>query len=54
MGYSKKQPEGVKIINKDGRVSINDLDLDLDDNYDNNSNASDEGFDHDKEYQDKF
>ena len=54
MGTSGKQPEGVQFANRDGRVSINDLDLNLDDNNDDNSNASNESFDHDKEYQKEF
>ena len=53
MGHSEKQPEDVQFTNKDGRVTINDLDLNLDDNDDDDSNASDESFDHDKEYQDE-
>ena len=54
MGTSEKQPDGVQFTNRDGKVTINDLDLNLDDNNDNDINASDESFDHDKEYQDEF
>ena len=36
----------------DGKVTINDLDLNMDDNDD--SNVSDESFDHDEEYQKEF
>ena len=54
MGTSEKQPGGVQFINRDGRVSINDLNLNLDDDDDEESNASDESFDHNKEYQEEF
>ena len=46
--------KGVQFTNEVGRVSINDLDLNHDDNNDNNSNVFDESFDHDKDYQDEF
>ena len=54
MGTSEKQPDRVQFTNRDGRVSINDLDLNLDDDNDDNSNASDKSFDHDKVYQEEF
>ena len=54
MVHSEKQPEGVQSTNKDGRVSINNLDLNLDDDNSDDSNASDESFDNDKKYQDEF
>lgn len=47
----KKQPEGVQFTNRDGKVSISDLDLNLDNNDNNDSNTSDKRFDHNKEYQ---
>ena len=50
MGVSVKQPEGIRFSDKDSRVTINDLNLKMD-NDDNNRNASGESFDHDKEYQ---
>ena len=54
IGISKKQPEGVQFTNRDGRGNINNLDLNLDDNDNDDSKASDESFDHDKEYQEEF
>ena len=54
MGTSEKQPEGVQFTNKDGKVTINNLDLNLNDKDDDDSNVSDESFDHDKEYQEEF
>ena len=54
MGTLEKQPEGVQFRNKDGKVTINDLDLNLNDDDNNDSNASDESFFHDKEYQEEF
>ena len=54
MRISEKQPEGIQFTDRDGRVSINNFDLDLDDNNDDNSNASDKSFDHNKEYQEEF
>ena len=53
MGIAEKQLVGVQILDRDGRVTINDLDLNMD-NDDDNSNASDISFDHDKEYQNEF
>lgn len=50
-GVSQKQPEGIQFTNIDGRVTIHNLDLNRaadDCNNDNNSNASDESFDHNK------
>ena len=54
MGISEKQPEGVQFKDRDGRVSINDLDLNPVDNNDDSSNTSDKSFDHDKEYQEEL
>ena len=42
MGILEKQPEGVQFTNRDGKVTISNLNLNLDDNNDENSNASDE------------
>ena len=50
MGTSEKQPERVQFTNRDGRISINVLDVNLDDNDDDDSNASKESFDYNKEY----
>ena len=54
MAAAEKQPEGVQFIDKDKKATINDMDLNLNNNGDDNSNASDESFDHDEEYQDEF
>ena len=54
MGITEKQPEGIQFIDRDGRVSINNLDLNLDDKNNDNSNAPDESFDYGKEYQEEF
>ena len=54
MRISEKQPEGIQFTDRDDRVSINNLDLNLDNNNNDHSNASDESFDHNKEYQKKF
>ena len=54
LGISEKQPEEVQFTNRDNRVSINDLNLNLDNNDDDNSNTSDESFDNNKEYQGDF
>ena len=53
MGEDEDQPEGIRFSNRDSRVTINDLDLNMDDD-DNDSNASDESFKHDEEYQKEF
>ena len=53
MGEAEDQPEGIQFSNRDGRVTINDLDLNMDDD-DDDSNASDESFKHDEEYQKEF
>ena len=54
MGHSEKKPKGVQFTNKDGRVSINNLNLNLYDDNNNDRNASDESFDHDKENQEEL
>ena len=54
MGISEKQPEGIQFTDRYGRVSINDLNFNLDNNDDNDSNTSDESFDQDKGYQKQF
>ena len=53
MGVSEKQPEGIQFTNRDSKVSINNLDLNLY-NDDNNSNASDESFVHNDEFNKEF
>ena len=50
MGVSEEQPEGIQFTNRDDRVTINDLDFNLD----NNSNASDKRFVHNNEYEKEF
>lgn len=37
----EKQPEGIQFTDRDGRVTIHDFNLNLDDNDDNDGNASD-------------
>ena len=54
VGASEKQSEGIQLTNMDGRVTIHDLDLNHVDDDDSNSNASDESFDYDKQYQKEF
>ena len=54
MGASEKQPDRIQFTNMDGRVAIHDLDLNRVDYEDDRSNASDESFDHDEEYQNEF
>ena len=49
-----KQQEDVQITDRDGRVSISGLNLNVDDNEDNDSNKLDYSFDYDKEYQEEF
>ena len=51
MRISVTQPKSVHFTDRDGRVSSSNLDLNLDDNNDKNSNASDKSFDCNKEYQ---
>ena len=53
MGQSEKQPESVQFTDKNGKVTINDLDLNLDDDDNDDSNAYDKSFVNDQEYQDK-
>ena len=50
MRVSEKQLEGIQFMNMDRKVTIHDLDLNRADDDVNNSNTSDERFDHDKEY----
>ena len=54
MGVSEKQPEGIQFTGLDGKITIHDLDLNRADDDDNNSNASNKNFVHDKEYQKEF
>ena len=53
IGWSEKQPEGVQFTDKDGKVAINDLYLNLDDDDYDDSNASDESFFNNQEHQEK-
>ena len=51
MGVLENQPEGVQFTDRDGRVSIRNVAVNLNNkDNNNNSNASDEIFDHDKKY----
>ena len=52
MGIAEKQSEGIQFSDRDGRVTINDLDLSMND--ENESNASNKSFDHNEEYQKEF
>ena len=51
MGVSEKQPEGIQFTGLDGKITIHDLDLNRVDDDNDNSNASNKSFVHDKEYQ---
>ena len=53
MATSENQPDGVQFTNQDGKITIKDLDLNMDDDDDDDSNASDESFVNDQEYQDE-
>ena len=54
MGASEKQLDGIQFTNMNGRVTIHDLDLTRADDDDGNSNAFEESFVHNKEYQKEF
>ena len=54
MRATEKQPNGIQFTNMDEKVTIHDLDLNRANDDNNNSNASNESFDHDEEYQKEF
>ena len=53
MGEAEHQPEGIHFSGIDGKITIHDLDLNTGDN-DSDSNASDDDFQPDDEYQKEF
>ena len=54
MGASENQPNGIQFTNMDAKVTIHDLDQNHANDDKDNSNVSDESFDHDEEYQNEF
>ena len=50
MGVSEKQPKGIKFTILDGKATIHNLDLNCANDDDDNSNACDNFFVHDREY----